>query len=229
MIEQLKGRCVLKQLGSVIVEVGGVGYGVEMHESAIARIEDGEPVVTIWVHTHVREDCIRLFGFLEHAERMLFAQLLAISGVGPKVALGILGAVPLAQLIQAIELDDSAILEEVPGIGPRQSKKILLELKPKLGKLTALGMLSRAKASGKTAGSVSLFDDNRRTLTPSMLADLRSALENFGYKEKELQPLLRRFEREPPAKDLAALIRLALAELAGNAGSVATGRAEELF
>ena len=229
MIEQLKGRCVLKQIGSVIVEVGGVGYGVEMHESAIARIEEGETVVTIWVHTHVREDSIRLFGFLEHAERMLFAQLLAISGVGPKVALGILGAVPLNQLIQAIELDDAAILEEVPGIGPRQSKKILLELKPKLGKLTALGMLSMPKAAGKSAGTGSLFDGNRRSLTPSTLADLRSALENFGYKEKELQPLLRRFEREPPTRELAALIRLALAELAGNAGSVATGRAEELF
>ena len=229
MIEQLRGRCVLKQLGSIIVDVGGVGYGVEMCEASLGTIEEGEAIITVWVHTHVREDSIRLFGFLTHAERMLFAQLIAVSGVGPKVAMAIMGAVPIGQLIHAIEQDDAVVLEEVPGIGPRQSKKILLELKPKLGKLAALGLLKAASATSKAPTQSSLFEGNKRTLAPALVADLRSALENFGYKDKELSPLIRRFEREPPARNLPELVRLALAELGGNVGGVSGGRAEELF
>ena len=228
MIEQLKGKCVLKQPGAVILEVGGVGYGIEMCESSMSRLSVSEETYTIWIHTHVREDSIRLFGFLNHSERRLFAQLLAISGVGPKVAMGIIEAVTLPSLIQAIETDDAAILETVPGIGPRQSKKILLELKPKLEKLSGLS-LSVASQTAKPGASASIFDEKKRTLSAATMADLRSALENFGYKDKELLPLLKRFERDPPTKDLASLIRLALADLAGNSGAVGTGRTEELF
>ena len=234
MIERLVGTCVLKQAGALIVDVAGVGYGVEMTEAALAGLEEGQDLI-VWVHTHVREDALRLFGFLTHTERLVFNLLLSISGVGPKVALGILAVVPLGQLIQAIEGDDSAVLEEVPGIGPRQSKKILLELKPKLDKLAGFGMQerveSRAALTSKAGATGLLFDGANQPLAKMMVADLRSALENFGYKDKELLVLIKRFERQPPARDLASLIRLALVELAGGmmGGPGANKLLEELF
>ena len=219
MIERLVGTCVLKQAGALVLDVAGVGYGVEMTDPALAGIQDGQDL-TVWVHTHVREDTLRLFGFLTHTERMVFHLLLSISGVGPKVAMAILATVPLAQLIQAVERDDSALLEEVPGIGPRQSKKILLELKPKVDKLAGIGLLERAEAKAapamKAGAATTLFDAVNQPLPKTVVADLRSALENFGYKEKELLALIKRFERQPPARDLASLIRLALVELTGG-------------
>ena len=234
MIERLVGTCVLKQAGALIVDVAGVGYGVEMTEAALAGIEEGQDL-TLWVHTHVREDVLRLFGFLTHTERLVFNLLLSVSGVGPKVALGILAVVPLSQLIQAIEGDDSAVLEEVPGIGPRQSKKILLELKPKLDKLAGFGMQQRvdgkAAQTAKAGAMGSLFEGANQPLAKIMLAELKSALENFGYKDKELVVLIKRFERQPPARDLASLIRLALVELTGGM-AVGPGNSrllEELF
>jgi Holliday junction DNA helicase RuvA len=234
MIERLVGTCVLKQAGALIVDVAGVGYGVEMTEAALAGIEEGQDL-TLWVHTHVREDVLRLFGFLTHTERLVFNLLLSVSGVGPKVALGILAVVPLPQLIQAIEGDDSAVLEEVPGIGPRQSKKILLELKPKLDKLAGFGMQQRvdgkAAQTAKAGAMGSLFEGANQPLAKIMLAELKSALENFGYKDKELLVLIKRFERQPPARDLASLIRLALVELTGGM-AVGPGNSrllEELF
>jgi len=234
MIERLVGTCVLKQAGALIVDVAGVGYGVEMTEAALAGIEEGQDL-TLWVHTHVREDVLRLFGFLTHTERLVFNLLLSVSGVGPKVALGILAVVPLPQLIQAIEGDDSAVLEEVPGIGPRQSKKILLELKPKLDKLAGFGMQQRvdgkAAQTAKAGAMGSLFEGANQPLAKIMLAELKSALENFGYKDKELVVLIKRFERQPPARDLASLIRLALVELTGGM-AVGPGNSrllEELF
>jgi len=234
MIERLVGTCILKQAGALIVDVAGVGYGVEMTEAALAGIEEGQDL-TLWVHTHVREDVLRLFGFLTHTERLVFNLLLSVSGVGPKVALGILAVVPLPQLIQAIEGDDSAVLEEVPGIGPRQSKKILLELKPKLDKLAGFGMQQRvdgkAAQTAKAGAMGSLFEGANQPLAKIMLAELKSALENFGYKDKELLVLIKRFERQPPARDLASLIRLALVELTGGM-AVGPGNSrllEELF
>ena len=234
MIERLVGTCILKQAGALIVDVAGVGYGVEMTEAALAGIEEGQDL-TLWVHTHVREDVLRLFGFLTHTERLVFNLLLSVSGVGPKVALGILAVVPLPQLIQAIEGDDSAVLEEVPGIGPRQSKKILLELKPKLDKLAGFGMQQRvdgkAAQTAKAGAMGSLFEGANQPLAKIMLAELKSALENFGYKDKELVVLIKRFERQPPARDLASLIRLALVELTGGM-AVGPGNSrllEELF
>ena len=221
MIERLVGTCVLKQAGALVLDVAGVGYGVEMTDPALASIQDGQDL-TVWIHTHVREDTLRLFGFLTHSERMVFHLLLSISGVGPKVAMAILATVPLAQLIQAVERDDSALLEEVPGIGPRQSKKILLELKPKVDKLAGIGLLERTEAkaaplaNAKGGAATSLFDAVNQPLPKTVVADLRSALENFGYKEKELLALIKRFERQPPARDLASLIRLALVDLTGG-------------
>ncbi len=225
MIERLSGKCVFKQPGAVIIDVNGVGYGVEVTDGTAAQLIDEAPTV-LWIYTHVREDSLRLFGFMELSERQLFCQLLSVSGVGPKVAMSILATVSTSDLIRAVEEDDAAVLEEVPGIGPRQSKKIILELKPKVAKLAAFN-LTQTKTKSRQAAAT-LFDSRSGRVPAEIWRDLRSALENFGYKEREIQPVVRRLEREPPANDLASLLKSALAELA-TASPGAAGRGEELF
>jgi Holliday junction DNA helicase RuvA len=249
MIERLTGIPVLKSLTGLVVDVQGVGYGLEMSDAALAAIEvaaPGVPVrsVTLWVHTHVREDAIRLFGFVSHEERTLFTLLLSVAGVGPKLAMAILSHKTAVQLLDAVERDDAECLEDIPGIGARQSKKILLELKPKLAKLMATQAFTVATRQGALALGLGLQEapvetattgpelgaaKKSKTLDKRMVADLQSALENFGYKEKELAALLKRFERSPPAFTLAELVRLALADLSGAARAESARPLEEIF
>ncbi len=212
MIERLIGTCAHKSPTGIILDVQGVGYGVEMTEPSLARVPLGQPL-TVWVHTHVREEALRLFGFLTYDERQLFALLLTVSGVGPKLGIGILSHVDCAALLGAVERDDSELLEAVPGIGARQSKKIILELKPKIPKLTGIALSAPAALQtvlGATKGT---------GISPEVLKDLRSALDNFGYKEKEYASVVKRLEKDSKEQDLAGLIRSALAELTGAAAA----------
>ena len=219
MIERLVGRCVHKGLTGAIIDVNGVGYGVDMTEGALARIPlDGAPV-TVWVYTHVREDALKLFAFLTLEERIMFNLLISVDGVGPKLGLAILNRLDLPEIVQASERDDAAVLEEVPGIGGRLSKKIILELKPKVTKLLATGFAVHGQGVlgfAEVPGAPLMGGPTRAIgLEKAVLKDLQSALENFGYKEKELLPLLKRFEKKPPSRDLAELMRMALADLTG--------------
>ncbi len=212
MIERLVGTCAHKSPLGIVLDIQGVGYGVEMTEPTLARLQLGQPL-TVWVYTHVREEALRLFGFLTYDERQLFALLLTVSGVGPKLGIGILSQVDSATLLDAVERDDSEVLEAVPGIGARQSKKIILELKPKIPKLTGIALSAPSALqglSGATKGT---------GISPEVMKDLRSALDNFGYKEKEYAPVVKRLEKDPKEQNLADLIRSALAELTGAAAA----------
>ena len=243
MIERLVGQLVLRDPPLALIEVGGVTYGVEMTEAALralgaSAVREDSPTgsevplakVTIWTHQWVREDSLRLFGFPTRAERMLFSLLLTVNDVGPKVAMAIMGTLSMAELMAAVTAEDPAPLEEVPGIGAKKSRLILLMLKNRLPKLVILaspGVLgadspaspSLAKSPAADASPTrDLFARSAASaLAPSILTDLKSALANFGYKDKEIQPLLKRYERTPPAQELPALIRMALGELAGAA------------
>ncbi len=218
MIERLQGVCIAKYPASLIIDVAGVGYGVEMSDADLNDICEGQEGVVLWIYTVVREDAIRLMGFLTHEARAAFALLLQVSGVGPKVGMAIVGAIGVNELVRAVEDDDPSILEEVPGVGQRQSKKIVLELKPKLTRLILLK--HRTHAAAKTASPTvqrSLFAETEKPkLSSTMLQDLKSALENYGYKDKELQDILKRIAKNPPAQDLIALVRYALSELSGR-------------
>jgi Holliday junction DNA helicase RuvA len=180
-----------------------------MTDAGLATLTVGAPA-TVWVHTHVREDVIRLFGFSRPDERLLFGLLLSVSGIGPKLAMGILNHVDALTLVHAVEKDDGEALEAVPGIGARQSKKIILELKPKLPRLVALGATAPAPATpARAAGAAAKAGLSRQTV-----ADLRSALENLGYKDKEYGSVLRRLEQRGSELPFTELMRQALAELA---------------
>ena len=136
MIASLRGRVASTHPGALVLDVGGVGYLVAATASAVRRAGDADGgEITIHTHLHVREDTLQLYGFGEPAERELFEHLLAVSGVGPKVALAIVSGSSPADLRRAIALDDTARFEAIPGIGKKTAQRVVLELKEKLGSM----------------------------------------------------------------------------------------------
>ena len=132
MISRLRGIPVARAGERLVLDVGGVGYALAVTPTASRLAERGEEV-TLETYLHVREDVLQLYGFAEPAERELFEHLLAVSGVGPKVALAIVSGSPPADLRRAIALDDTARFEAIPGIGKKTAQRVVLELKEKLG------------------------------------------------------------------------------------------------
>ncbi len=130
MIARLRGKPVGSTPDGLVLDVGGVGYLVAATPS-VTRLGAGEVVVETYLH--VREDALQLYGFGEPAERELFEHLLAVSGVGPKVALAIVSGSPPADLRRAIALEDTGRFEAIPGIGKKTAQRVVLELKEKLG------------------------------------------------------------------------------------------------
>ena len=114
-----------------MLDVGGVGYALAVTPTA-ARLAEGGGEVSLDTYLHVREDALQLYGFGEPAERELFEHLLAVSGVGPKVALAIVSGSSPGDLRRAIALDDTARFEAIPGIGKKTAQRVVLELKEKL-------------------------------------------------------------------------------------------------
>jgi Holliday junction DNA helicase RuvA len=132
MISRLRGTPVARTGERLVLEVGGVGYALAVTPTA-RRLAEGGGEVTLETYLHVREDALQLYGFAEPAERELFEHLLAVSGVGPKVALAIVSGSPTVELRRAIALEDTARFEAIPGIGKKTAQRVVLELKEKLG------------------------------------------------------------------------------------------------
>ena len=134
MIGRLTGKVIAHDGdGSLVIDVNGVGYelAAPMGTLGRVRVDDGGRV-TLWVHTHVREDALSLFGFADEGERVAFRALLGVSNVGPKIAVAILGALPAAALARAIARKDLSALTSVSGIGKKIAERLLLELRDKL-------------------------------------------------------------------------------------------------
>ncbi len=130
MIARLRGTLAARTPAGLLIDVGGVGYLVAATPRVSGRV--GEEV-TVEIHTHVREDALQLYGFASTDERDLFELLLAVSGIGPKVALAIVSGSPPAELRRAIARDDLARFEAIPGIGRKTAQRVVMELKDKLG------------------------------------------------------------------------------------------------
>jgi Holliday junction DNA helicase RuvA len=136
MISRLRGTAVARTGDKLVLEVGGVGYALAVTPTA-SRLAERGGEVALETYLHVREDALQLYGFAETAERELFEHLLAVSGVGPKVALAIVSGSPPAELRRAIALEDTARFEAIPGIGKKTAQRVVLELKEKLGSVAA--------------------------------------------------------------------------------------------
>lgn len=191
--------------GRLVLEVGGVGYLVSVPLSVAADVAIGAPL-ELWIHTHVREDDLALFGFEDEVELQTFRALTAISGVGPKVALAVLGQTPPAELASAVLAGDIARLSRAKGVGKRLAERLAVELKGKLDFVPVLAVTETKKATVKAG---------RKTPTERVWDDLRSALANLEYRPKEidavLAQVLEELDGEPP--EFSAALRKALAIL----------------
>ena len=164
-----------------MIDVGGVGYDVQVPLSTFYVVGEPGAVVVLRIHTHVREDVIALYGFATTLEHDVFERLIAISGVGPKLALAVLSGIEPAELIKAVRVQDVARLTAIPGIGKKTAERISLELKDRLP--TAL-----------TAGQppvVTSPEDQLRT-------DLLSALLNLGYQRTAVEKAIDTVTRNAP-------------------------------
>jgi Holliday junction DNA helicase RuvA len=132
VIARLRGKPVAHTSEGLVLEVGGVGYLVHATPAAV-RKGDTADEITVETYLHVREDTMQLYGFADRSERELFVQLLAVSGVGPKVALAVVSGSPVLELRRAIAREDAARFQAIPGIGKKTAERIVLELKEKLG------------------------------------------------------------------------------------------------
>lgn len=209
MIEFLRGKILKKMPVGVVLDVNGVGYGVDMPVSDLCELGSEGSECEVWVFTRVREDALKLYGFLQTKSRRAFEILLAVNGVGPKVALAILSTLTVEQLHGSIGEQSTAALETVPGIGRRTAEKILLELKNRLTHLRS----SEANISEGFAltGGVESQGGGEA------FGDVMSALENLGFKRKDYTRVLASLLKSHPDRNFEVLIRLALAELTGTA------------
>jgi len=204
MIGKLKG--IIDSYGEdhIIVDVNGVGYVVHCSARTLQALPaQGEPVA-LAIETHVREDQIRLFGFLSDVEREWFRLLQTVQGVGTKVALSILSTLRPADLASAIALRDKAMIARSPGVGPKVAERIVTELKDKAPKYAEID-----PAVVRLAGAV----EERRA--PQPVADAVSALVNLGYGQPQAAAAIAAAAREAgEGAETARLIRLGLKELA---------------
>lgn len=190
MIGRISGTLLAKNPPQLVVDVGGIGYEIDVPMSTFYNLPGtGERVV---LHTHmvVREDAHLLFGFATEAERRTFRQLLKISGVGARTALSVLSGMSVGDLASAVTRQDAALLTRIPGIGKKTAERLLLELKGKLG-----------ADLGVAAG----------TSVPAASEDIQNALLALGYSDKEAVAALRKL---PEDIDVSGGIRQALKLLA---------------
>ena len=196
MIAHLSGTLLEKHIQRLVVDVGGVGYEVTVPLSTFYAVGDTGAVVSLRIHTHVREDALQLFGFQTPLEIALFQRLIAVSGIGPKVAISILSGIEPEALIRAIRETDLARLTRIPGVGRKTAERLVVELKDRLPQTAPDAETETAPPGGDVRG------------------DILSALVNLGYQrasiEKKVDTVLRRGE----TRDFEVLLREVLKETA---------------
>jgi Holliday junction DNA helicase RuvA len=195
MIARLRGRLLEKAPEQIVVDVAGVGYQLFVSLNAFYRLPNAGVDVDLYVHTHVREDALQLYGFLDSSERALFLLLLQVATIGPKAALGVLSGLETTDLEDAIAAGDTRRLIAVPGIGKKKADLMVLQLRDKVK------LLQQSRAATATA--------RRGGDAPEAV----SALVNLGYKQQEAERAVARAE-EAGLGALPDLIREALRRLA---------------
>lgn len=197
MIAHLAGTLLEKHLQRLVVDVGGVGYDVQVPLSTFYAVGEPGARVTLRVHTHVREDALQLFGFVTALELSLFQRLIAVSGIGPKVALAVLSGIEPADLIRAVKGSDIARLTRIPGVGKKTSERIVVELKDRLPKM-------EEPAASDTVSDASDVRDN-----------VISALVNLGYQRPAVEKVVGTVLRKVETREFEPLLREVLKSLSG--------------
>jgi Holliday junction DNA helicase RuvA len=198
MIACLTGRLLEKHPNRVIVDVGGVGYDVQVPLSTFYALGEVGATATLRVHTHVREDAFALFGFATGLELALFERLIAISGIGPRLALAVLSGIEPAELVRAVRAQDLGRLTAIPGVGKKTAERIGMELRHRL--TPAL----EAEAGG--APAVPAADE--------VAADVLSALVNLGYQASAAEKAIAAVRRSRPDGGFEQCLKEALRVMA---------------
>jgi holliday junction DNA helicase RuvA len=195
MIGFLKGRLAVKQPPMLLVDVNGVGYELEAPMSTFYSLPAVGEAVALFTHLVVREDAHILFGFGSDSERRLFRGLLKVSGVGPKIALGVLSGASVEDFLRIIEAEDVAMLTRIPGIGRKTAERIIIEMRDSVQKLSMPSAGSAANALNPAVAA-------------SPQSEAFSALIALGYKPPEITRLLK--SADEPGLSTTEIIRRAL-------------------
>lgn len=203
MIGKLKGVVDGIREDHALIDVHGVGYLVQASSRTLQGLHNGE-AITLFIETHVREDAIRLFGFLTEQEREWFRLLQTVQGVGSKVALAILSILSGGEITTAIGTQDKAMIGRAPGVGPKLAQRIVTELKDKSPTLTAIDL-----------GLSMLATSVAERAAPKPVADAISALANLGYPQAfAMSAIAAAAKALGDGAETSALIRQGLKELA---------------
>lgn len=197
MIALLTGIVAHKGPDSVILDVGGVGYRVQIPFSTYFELPDEGGKTTLHIHTNVKEDAIHLYGFRSATEKSFFQLLLTVSGIGPKLARDILSNCQVDDLAAALVKADIARLSSIPGIGKKTAERLALELKDKVAKLD---IVLRTDTGSLAAAATGVRDD------------VASALVNLGYKEIQVNKVLNDLQA-PDGAAMETVLKLALKQL----------------
>jgi len=204
MIGRLTGRVLECAPGRVLLDVGGVGYEVQIPLSTFYDLGSGAgSTASLRVHTHVREDALVLFGFSTEEERTVFEQLISISGVGPRLALAILSGIGVGELHEAIYRRDRQRLQKIPGVGRKTAERVLLELRDKMK------LKDEAPAGGGDPEDAAAASPHG-----PLGGDAVSALVNLGYSSNIAERAVQAAVQDDAATSLEALLKSALRGLA---------------
>ncbi|MBI4491047.1 MAG: Holliday junction branch migration protein RuvA [Deltaproteobacteria bacterium] len=167
MIAKISGTLAHKVPGEVIVDVGGVGYHIFIPLSVFYRLPEIGGAVSLYIHTHLREDALQLFGFLDEGEKRVFLLLNSVVGIGPKLAVNILSGIPADDLARALREGDQPRLLSIPGVGKKLAERMIVELRDRF---SALPSEEVARGDGS-----------------QLARDAISALVNLGYRRGEAE------------------------------------------
>jgi holliday junction DNA helicase RuvA len=171
MIAHLRGRILEKHPTYLILDAAGVGYEVAISVTSFSGLPAEGFEVSLYIHTHVREDVLALYGFLRREEKQLFERLISVSGIGPKLAMTVLSGIAADALVSALRGNDLAALTRIPGVGKKTAERMVLELRDKLEGL----------AGAPTAPTVGGMEE-----------DVVSALVNLGYQRSPAEQAVKR-------------------------------------
>jgi Holliday junction DNA helicase RuvA len=196
MISHLRGALLEKNPNSVVVDVHGVGYEVTIPVSVYSSLPVTGSEVALYIHTHVREDALSLFGFVTAADKALFEKLISVSGIGPKLAVTALSGLASAELIAAIRNGAVDQLVKIPGVGKKTAERMVLELRDKLD---SIGLPARATGVAAVQSNFSVTEE-----------DAISALMNFGSARAAAEAAVTKARAAEGGNDFDALFRRAL-------------------
>jgi len=197
MIAYLEGKLADKSDGAAVIDIGGIGYRLEISNQTLTNLPSAGTKIKLLVHHHFTENDQRLFGFWSQKEKNLFEKLITVKGIGPKSGLTILSGMPAPALIEAIVTKDIAALSRIPGIGKKTAERMVLELKDKL-------------FEGRDSVAVS---ESGEAASSNIREEAISALEALGFKKRDAEKAVMKLKDSDQSESVSTMVKKALVNL----------------